>query len=201
MGGVFMNIKKTAGSTPAIKLRIFKTVRVLAVAAALTAMNIVFGKFLCLNLSRNFRISLGNLPVILSGFAFGPAIGFLTGLVGDLIGCVLMSYDINPIIALGSAVVGLVPGVFSLFWKIPADYAGKRIKNLCMIFCMVFTAHFMGSVIIKSIGLRMWYKTPYSVLIMRLPVAAVTAVIETYIVYQIYRHQMMRKLLSWDRGK
>ena len=68
----------------------------LAAAGLLAAMNVILGKFFQISPTEYLRFSIGALPVILGGVAFGPAVGGAIGLVGDLLGCLMASMAITP---------------------------------------------------------------------------------------------------------
>ena len=61
----------------------------------LSAMSIVLGKLLAVNLGEVLRLSFENLPIIFAGLAFGPLAGAAVGLVADTVGCLLVGYAIN----------------------------------------------------------------------------------------------------------
>ncbi len=134
------------------KKLLFGSLKVMACAAILAAMSIVLGKFLAFNITPAIRISLENLPVIISGIFFGPVVGATVGVVADLLGCVLVGYTINPIITLGAALIGLISGIIPLIFK--------RKNCFCAVFA-VSLAHIIGSVIVKTIGLTTNPSSPY----------------------------------------
>ena len=88
----------------------FKDVYVLTLMAMLAAMSIVFGKFLAFN-AGPFRISFENLMLLMAGIVLGAPAGFLTGVIADVVGCLMVGYAINPIITLGAGCIGLVSGL------------------------------------------------------------------------------------------
>ena len=98
------------------------------------------------------------------------------GAVADLVGCLIVGYTINPIITLGAVFIGAVAGVVSKLTR-PIKLWGR-------VFLSVFSAHLLGSVIIKSIGLSLFYGTDLWTLIpyRALNYALITA-IEYIIVY------------------
>ena len=134
-----------------VKIPIFKSLSGLCFAAILSAMSIILGKFLQIpNPFQDFiRISFENLPIILAGISLGPIAGMLVGTAADLIGCVLYAYSINPIITAGAATIGLVSGFMS-------NYIIKK-PLLLKITVSTATSHIIGSVLIKSAGLAMWF--------------------------------------------
>ena len=136
--------------------------------ALLAAISLIFGKFLAVSIGDWFRFSFENLPILLCGYLFGVPSGILCGIVADLVGCLLRGYSINPIITLGAAIIGAAAGCF-----------GKKglLKKPCLALS-VGTAHLIGSIVIKTYGIHLFYATPYAALLWRLPSYAVIALVE-----------------------
>lgn len=126
--------------------------RILAICAILSAFSIVFGKYLAINLGDTIRFSFENLPILLAGLYLGPIAGGAVGAVADLVGCVLVGYSINPIITLGAVSIGLVAGFSGIL---------LRKSPILRVLCAVIPAHVLGSVLIKTIGLWVYYQTPF----------------------------------------
>ena len=147
------------------------SVRTLTVLALLIAMSIVFSRVL--SISTGFlRFNLGSLPVLLAGFAFGPGAGFVVGALADMIGGILSGYAINPLITLGAGSIGLVGGL--LWQKLPGEMRlGLRVQ------ISVTAAHVVGSMVINSLALRIFYGYAWSVLFARIPNALVLAAVNT----------------------
>ena len=148
----------------------------IVISGIFSALSIILGKLLAFNIGELFRISLENLPIIFVGIALGPLWGMAVGAVADLVGCLIVGYTINPIITLGAVFIGAVAGVVSKLTR--------HIKLWGRVFLSVFSAHLLGSVIIKSIGLSLFYGTDLWTLIpyRALNYALITA-IEYIIVY------------------
>lgn len=123
--------------------------------SALSAIGIVLGKFLAFNVTEFMRFSLENLSILFTGIVFGPWGGLAVGIVQDLVGCLIVGYAINPIITLGSATVGLISG---------AVFGMTRSRHpLVRISLSVASAHLLGSVLTKSVGLAVFYSLPLGV--------------------------------------
>ena len=129
----------------------------IVICGIFSALSIILGKLLAFNIGELFRISFENLPIVFIGIALGPLWGMMVGAVADLIGCLIVGYAINPIITLGAVAIGAVAGIVSK-WTESMKISGK-------IFLSVFSAHLLGSVIIKSIGLSLFYGTDFWTLI------------------------------------
>ena len=142
----------------------------------LSAIGIILGKYLAFNLTEFMRFSLENTTVIFTGIVFGPFYGAALGALQDVVGCIAVGYTVNPIITLGSAAVGLVSG---LIYR-----ASKRLYAPVSIALTVFAAHAVGSVIIKSFGLAVFYALPYGVTVLwRILNYAIVGAVEVFVLY------------------
>jgi ECF transporter S component (folate family) len=177
------------------RLPVFGSLTGLCFAGILSAMSLILGKFLQIpNPFQDFiRLSFENLPIILAGFSLGPIAGALVGTVADLIGCLFYGYSINPIITLGAASVGLVSGFVS-------NYIIKRPLILKVIVSSV-AAHIVGSVLIKSAGLAVWYLAKYELgywefVAWRLLNYVIVATLECVILYLLLKNRAISQQLE-----
>ena len=161
-----------------------KTLRLLVTLSLLCSISIVAGKYLAIRGGDILRFSFENLPIILSGMLFGPLAGAAVGVVADLIGCVLVGYAINPIITVASAVIGLVSGsCYLLFVKIKSPY-------WLSVSATVFFSHLIGSVIIKTYGLALFYDMELWVLMLwRLLNYLIVGALEGILVYVLLKNK------------
>ena len=164
-------------------LALFGNLRVMVIAALLAALSIVLGKYLAINVSQTVRISFENLSIILAGLLFGPLIGGVVGAVADLVGCVLVGYAINPIITAGAVLIGVISGVVGLC--ITARGAEKL--GTWRIFVPVCAAHIVGSMVVKTIGMMVYYGTPAEIFYVRVPLYFAIALAEGYLMLLLFR--------------
>ena len=159
------------------------SVRKLTMLALLTAMSIVFARVL--SISTGFvRFTLGSLPTLLAAVLFGPVEGFAVGAVADTIGGTLSGYAINPLITLGAGSIGLTAG---LLWRaLPNLRLGLRTQ------ISVFAGHAVGSIVINSLALHLFYNYPWSVLVTRIPNALVLAAVNTVLVRLLLENKTIR---------
>lgn len=150
-----------------------KSLRSLTFCALLIAMSIVFSRVF--SISTGFlRFNLGSLPVVLAAVLFGPAAGFAVGAIADIIGGVLAGYAINPLITLGAGAVGLFAG---LGWRwLPIRRDGVRLAG------GILLGHIIGSMILNSLALWLFYGYPWSVLAARIPNALILSAAEWFLV-------------------
>lgn len=158
-------------------IRLFGSTRVLVISSLLAAMSIVLGKYLQIPIGDSIRISFENLPILMAGIFFGPFVGAFTGIAADLIGCFMKGYAVNPIITCGAACIGFISGaVYRNFFK---DREFPRVTTAIM------SAHIIGSMIVKSLGLVKYYHTPMSVIAWRVPLYIIIGIAETAAIYTL----------------
>ena len=160
----------------------------LTTAAMLTAMSIIIGIF-CKNFLNFggglFRITFENLPIILSGILFGPVVGGIVGCATDLISYLLSSqiYPPNLIVTLGVVTIGVISGIVSRCTK---EGRGRIILSCTL-------SHLIGSVIIKSAGLFIFYGWA---ILWRIPLYAVIATVETVLLCLLYKNNNFKSLMD-----
>ena len=166
----------------------FGTVRVMAFSAVLVAMSIVCGKYLAFGLGNVMRFSFENLPILMAGIMFGPAVGLAVGIIADLLGCMLVGYNINLIVTAGAASIGLLAGIFyRVSLKLPYFFR---------IILSVGIAHIVGSVIIKTFGLSAFYDMPFMVLLLwRVLNYVIVGAIEYSLIYFVLKNRSIRSIM------
>ena len=172
------------------QVALFGSLKVMTMAAMLTAMSVVIGIF-CksfLNFGAGlFRITFENLPILMSGIMFGPVVGGIVGVATDIVSYFLsgQAYPINPLVTLGAGLVGVVSGVLSRYVFKRSGYARIIIPSAA--------AHVVASMIVKPIGLFAFYG--WAVL-WRVPVYLVIAPLEILLICLMYRNHAVRRLID-----
>ena len=112
--------------------------------------------------------------LIAMSIVFSRVLSISTGFVRFNLGSLpvlLAGYAINPLITLGAASIGLVGG---LGWqKLSHLRTGNRL------WCSVLAAHFVGSMVINSLALHIFYGYAWAVLVARIPNALVLTAVNT----------------------
>ncbi len=167
-------------------IRLMGNLKVLITMALFIALSMVF-KQISVNCGP-FRIGFENLPLLLSGIMFGPVIGFIVGAAADVFGCIFSGFPINPLITLGAASIGLVSGIvyFYFFENRPS----------LKVFASVAFAHVIGSMIIKSFGLFLWYNYELPVLLLRIPLYIIIGTVEGYVTYLLMKNKAFLRQLE-----
>ena len=167
-----------------------KRINTLTFAAMLTAMRVVIGIF-CKNFLNFggglFRVTFENLPIILSGILFGPVVGAVVGVASDLVSYLLSAqvYPPNLVVTFGAAVIGFVSGIVSRVIVKKRGYSQIIVAGI--------SAHLLGSVIIKSVGLYQFYGIA---VLWRVPLYFVIIFIEVLLLCLLYKNATFRRLLD-----
>ena len=178
------------------KTKASRILRLTVVCAFLTATSIVLGKYLAINLSDVLRFSFENLPIILAGVAFGPVAGAAVGIVADLLGCILVGYGINPLVTLGATAIGVVSGIFRYVFNRPGG-----VSLLLKVISAEISAHLVGSVIIKTVGLSAWYDMSLEILMLwRLLNYVIISAAEIPLIYALLKNRGISRQIDLVRG-
>ena len=165
------------------------SVKITAALAMLVAISIVCGKYLAFGVGNVLRFSFENLPIIIAGAAFGPLAGALVGAVADLVGCLLVGYAINPLVTIGAVSIGFISGIC---WQI-----GARLPHWARVAVSVFLAHFIGSVLIKTFGLAIFYDMPIIILMLwRLLNYLIVGAVEGVMIFFLMKNKMVLAEIS-----
>jgi ECF transporter S component (folate family) len=169
------------------KPSIFKNTQTMVMIALFTALSIVFGKQLSITAGA-FRISFENLPILMAGIFIGPVAGAFVGLCADIVGCIMFGININPIITLGGVSIGFISGIV---------YHSHIIKAPKLrLIVAIAAAHIIGSMLIKSVGLYVYYHYAVALLLLRVPLYIVIGSAEAFIIYSLSENTAFQQQLQ-----
>lgn len=175
---------------------IFLNVRSLTLCAMLVALSVVLGW-----IGRTYftfgggisavRITFENLPVIASGFIFGPVVGGIVGIICDLVSCLVAPQpSINPFITIGTGLVGAISG---LLFK----YTFRNKKSLLPILTSTLIAHTVGSVLMKTLGFYAFYSYPFlATAILRFAIYMGIGTAESFFLYSVFKNKSLMSLID-----
>lgn len=156
----------------------------------LVAISVVIGIF-CKNLlnfgNGLFRITFEGMPIILSGIMFGPVVGGIVGFCADVLSYFLstQTFAISPIVTSAAVLMGVISGVV-------AKYIVKESGNKQIIIAGA-TSHIICSMVIKTLGLYVYYG--WAVLV-RIPLYCVIAPLEIFVICLMYKNRGFRKMIN-----
>ncbi|MBP3334204.1 MAG: folate family ECF transporter S component [Clostridia bacterium] len=165
-------------------------IRAIAISGLLVALSVSVGWVCKTYLTFGaIRITFENVPIIISGIIYGPIVGAVVAVISDIVSCITSPNPaLNPIVTLGAASIGIISGVIS-------KYVIKKNK-LFKVFVSVFTSHIIGSMIIKSVGLHIFFKYGFEILVWRIPLYFAIALCESIIIYAILQSRSISKMLE-----
>ena len=166
--------------------------KMVAVLAMLAAISIICGKYLAIRGGDILRFSFENLPIIFAGLAFGPFAGVLVGVVADLVGCLLVGYEINPVVTLGAVIIGGLAGVCRM------PFANNKEPSLVfLVLSAELISHLLGSVIVKTIGLSAYYDMPFFILMAwRLLNYVIIGAFEGAMIYVLLKNPALKQQIN-----
>lgn len=170
------------------RIRIFGSLKVLCSAAILTALSVIIA-YICkfFTITPYLRVTFENLPIIFSGYYFGPVVGMCVGGASDFLNTAVSQYGIggiNPIITLGASCVGFMAGL---------KYFSKPVLRLAT---AVSLSHLLGNIIVKSAGLMIYYSYPIVAVLPRIPLYVVIGIIEFILLYFVTKSNSIKKAMG-----
>lgn len=167
--------------------KIFST-KSLIIMSLMVAINIILTRFLSfMVLGNSIRISLGYIPIILSGILIGPIGGALTGIASDLLGMILRAQGAYfPGFTLSFALVGLIPGL--IFYKNSSKHIFKKLL-LAILIVEIFVSLILNTFWLKIIIGKAFLALLPSRAITRLIIAP----IELFIIYSLFKYEEFKE--------
>ena len=172
------------------KIKLFGSVKVLCAAAILCALTTIIA-FICksFTIAPFLRVSFENLPIIFSGYVFGPLVGLAVGVCADLISAlVVYGGGWLPGITLGAGCVGLFAGLISRYIPIKNEFIKLGLS--------VLIPHIIGNMIVKSVTFMLSYGTTIVQLWLRVPLYIVIAMIEYLLLLAITKNATVKRMMS-----
>ena len=164
------------------KLLSTKNIMLLALFAAIS---IIFTRFLSFYLPivavNTVRISLGNIPIVLSGLLLGPFAGAATGIVADVVGTTVFSpFGYFPGFTLSAALVGFIPGILKNYMKDLGRYTS--------ILIIVLITELITSIGLNTLWVSMMTNVNYFILMApRAGITLIMSLIYSWIIYVLLK--------------
>lgn len=163
-------------------LALFGNVRVLTLSAMLAAMSTVLAVLAKALFGTSFlRVTIENLPILFAGMAFGPFIGAVIAVAADLLSCLIAGQAPVPLIAVGAALMGIVGGILG-------SYVFRR-RTYPQVLAVALLTHLVGTITVKTAALHVYFGYSWLVLLPRLPVYLGIAVLESVLLYLLFRNK------------
>ena len=120
--------------------------RTLVFLGLLIAMHIVLVRLVVIDLG-SYRITIGSVCTILAGLWFGPVAGGVSGLISDLLGCILKGYAVNPLITVAAILWGVIPALMRPL------LTGSKAKKTAVLSVSVVITSILSTLVFTTAGL------------------------------------------------
>lgn len=171
------------------------TTKTIAACALLAALNIVLARLIGLMPNASTRFSIEAVPVFLAGMLFGPLAGGMVGFSADFVGCLFSGLGYNPLFCVPPILYGVFGGLFRRFLS-------GRVTVLRLLLSFLPPV-VLGSVLYQSVTLSyIYFKGPFMegliyYLSTRSVQFAITMVLDTVILYMLFRSGIFERLGYW----
>lgn len=162
------------------------------IIAMFSAMQIIFSRFLSVQVNDGLRLSFETVPIILAGFWFGPVTGMVVGGLSDILGSVLFPFGpYFPLLTFGPVLLGLVCGIGGRLFD---RSSLTKFNRGWILIIIVIIGEVINSLLFGTWALTLYYsmilskQMPFSVLfIARLPGKIITMIIDSVIVFFLHK--------------
>ena len=163
-----------------MKKQVFNT-KSLVAASLLSAVSIILSRFCVIYFTDSLRLSFGNIPILITGFLFGPVAGALVGAVTDILGSALFSgFGWYPPLTVTPVLIGLTAGLFR-----PLVMKNRRFLP---ILGSTLTANGLGTILWSTFALSRLYGTPFlSLAAVRVPFYIAVAALEAGAIFGLFK--------------
>ena len=168
-----------------------RTTRTLVSLALLCAMEIVLARFCVIWITNSIKITFEAIPILLAGLLFGPVAGALVGAASDILGAAFLSgLGWMPVLTVTPLLLGLLPGLLRPFLL--------KKTTLPRVFAVTIPGIILGSMIWTTCWLSALYGTPLPALLaVRVPLYCVIGILDTLVVYLLYRSGAFQRTGLW----
>lgn len=161
-------------------------IRTITFAGVLIAMNLILTRVLAIDIGTSMRINVGMTPLFLASLWFGPVVGGICGLSADLLGCLMDGFAPNPFISMTAVLAGVLPYIFK-------QYVFHSRMNAWKITVVLAVHGLIGSLGFTTLGLHIYYGTPWSVLYAgRIPQTIALVIANTILVSILYQSALTK---------
>ena len=170
----------------------FYSAKVITASGLLAAASVILATLAKIIFNESpLRLTIESLPIFIGAFAFGPIVGGAIAMGADLISCAIAGMAPNPMITIGACYIGVCAGVvYRHCFK--NHFQGLRIT------LATFTGHIVGSMIIKTLALKLWYGVKIDILLFRIPIYILIATIESIVLCLLFKNKGLKKEITGD---
>lgn len=162
--------------------RVKNATKMLTYTAVLVALNVICNIFDVPLGIGDLKISLSYIPSMIAGMFLGAIPGLCVGLIGDVLGLLIMPQGAwIPLITLGSALMGLIPGLVFMI---------KKLNPYIKLAISLVLAFLICTCTVNSLGIFLMFmkgkKTFWAFFVARVPIQSIVFVINSVLLFLLY---------------
>ena len=163
-------------------------VRTMAILAMFTAISIVLTRFLVFQPTPSVRFELGNVPIMLSGFMFGPLAGMLVGAAADFVGAIIRGQGFDIPLMLVPMFMGCMAGLLR-------NYIVKN-PSYIKILGFTLTVNIIGKMIWTTYWLSIIIGRPFMEMFpIRVGVYTVIPILEATVIFALVSNVAFKRIV------
>ena len=163
-------------------------VRTMAILAMFTAISIVLTRFLVFQPTPSVRFELGNVPIMLSGFMFGPLAGMLVGAAADFVGAIIRGQGFDIPLMLVPMFMGAMAGLLR-------NYIVKN-PSYIKILGFTLTVNIIGKMIWTTYWLSIIIGRPFMEMFpIRVGVYTVIPILEATVIFALVSNVAFKRIV------
>ncbi len=163
-------------------------VRTMAILAMFTAISIVLTRFLVFQPMPSVRLELGNVPIMLAGFMFGPLAGMLVGAAADFVGSIIRGQGFDIPLMLVPMFMGCMAGLLR-------NYIVKN-PNYIKIVGFTLTVNIIGKMLWTTYWLSIIIGRPFMEMFpIRVGVYTIIPILEAAVIFGLVSNVAFKRIV------
>jgi hypothetical protein len=163
-------------------------IRTMSVLAMFTAISVVLTRFLVIQPMPSVRFELGNVPIMLAGFMYGPVAGIIVGAIADFVGAIIRGQGFDIPLMLVPMFMGCMAGLVR-------NYIVKNLSYI-KILGFTFTVNVIGKMLWTTYWLSIIFGRPFmEILPIRIGVYTIIPIIEAAVIFGLLSNAAFRRIV------
>ena len=163
-------------------------IRTMAILAMFTAISIVLTRFLVFQPMPSVRLELGNVPIMLAGFMFGPLAGMLVGAAADFVGAIIRGQGFDIPLMLVPMFMGCMAGLLR-------NYIVKN-PNYIKIVGFTLTVNIIGKMLWTTYWLSIIIGRPFMEMFpIRVGVYTIIPILEAAVIFGLVSNVAFKRIV------
>ena len=163
-------------------------VRTMAILAMFTAISIILTRFIVFQPMPSVRLELGNVPIMLAGFMFGPLAGMLVGAAADFAGAIIRGQGFDISLMLVPMFMGGMAGLLR-------NYIVKN-PNYIKIVGFTLTVNIIGKMLWTTYWLSIIIGRPFmEILPIRIGVYTIIPILEAAVIFGLVSNVAFKRIV------